>query len=134
MKSRITFILALLILFIGSNETLSAQAVVNEEPAISVMMDNFINKHKSNDAIRGWRIQIITTDNRRQMEAARAKFAFMYPEIPIKWEHESPYYKVQIGAYEKKMDLQGFLLELKQEFSTAIPILDDVKKSELVKN
>ena len=131
MKINIIFTLLIMCCFIGLN-SISAQSSVNEEPAIKTMMSNFITKHKANDAIRGWRIQIITTDDRRQMESSRAKFAFMFPEIPIKWEHESPYYKVQIGAYEKKMDLQGFLLELKQDFPTAIPVLDDVYKSELV--
>ena len=112
----------------------NGQSVVNEEPAVTAMMNNFISKHKTNDSIRGWRIQIITTDNRRKMEAARGKFSVMYPDISIKWQHESPYYKVQIGAYEKKMDLQGFLLELKEDFPTAIPVLDNVYKSELVNN
>ena len=111
---------------------LHGQSVINEEPEVEAMMNNFISKHKINDSIRGWRIQIITTDNRRRMEAARGKFSVMYPDIPIKWQHESPYYKVQIGAYEKKMDLQGFLLKLKEDFPTAIPVLDNVYKSELI--
>ena len=115
-------------------QDVNSQSVVNEEPEVTAMMRNFVSKHKTNDAIRGWRIQIITTDNRRKMEAARGKFAVMYPDISIKWQHESPYYKVQIGAYEKKMDLQGFLLKLKEDFPTAIPVLDDVYKSELVNN
>jgi hypothetical protein len=123
-----------IVVLCGSFQSLTGQTVVNEEPEIAVMMNNFVAKHKTNDAIRGWRIQIITTDNRRKMEAARSKFSGMFPDIPIKWQHESPYYKVQIGAYEKKMDLQGFLLELKQDFPTAIPVLDNVYKSELINN
>ena len=112
----------------------SAQATIVEEPAITRMMDKFINKHMNEESIRGWRIQIITTDDRRRMEAARAKFQSMYPEIPLNWKHESPYYKVQVGAYENKLNLQGFLLDLKNDFSTAIPVMDDIKKSELVAN
>lgn len=111
-----------------------AQITVVEEPSITRMMENFIYKHMNEETIRGWRIQIITTDNRRRMEAARAKFQAMYPDIPLKWKHESPYYKVQVGAYENKLNLQGFLLDLKNDFSSAIPVMDDVKKSELVAN
>lgn len=123
-----------IVVLCGSFQSLASQTVINEEAEIAAMMNNFVAKHKTNDAIRGWRIQIITTDNRRKMEAARSKFSGMFPDIPIKWQHESPYYKVQIGAYEKKMDLQGFLLELKQDFPTAIPVLDNVYKSELINN
>ncbi len=127
----LVLILGLLLMYILPQD-LHGQSVVNEEPEVEAMMNNFVSKHKTNDSIRGWRIQIITTDNRRKMEAARGKFAYMYPDIPIKWQHESPYYKVQIGAYEKKMDLQGFLLKLKEDFPSAIPVLDNVFKSELI--
>ena len=112
----------------------NAQVTVVEEPEISQMMQKFIYKHMNEEFIRGWRIQIITTDNRRKMEAARAKFQNMFPDVPLKWKHESPYYKVQVGAYENKLNLQGFLLDLKNDFSTAIPVMDDVRKSELVVN
>ena len=124
----------LIILFLGLIKVSgnSQSAVINETPEIAQMMRSFVSKNKTNDMIRGWRIQIITTDDRREMERARSKFAAMFPDIPMHWEHISPYYKVQIGAYENKLSLQGFLLDLKEDFPTAIPVMDDLYKSELV--
>jgi hypothetical protein len=129
-------IVVVVILFISGMGVHSGygQVRITEEPEVELMMRNFISKHRSMESIRGWRIQIITTDNRRKMEAARSKFYGMYPNVFVKWSHESPYYKVQVGAYENKLSLQGFLLDLKDDFPTAIPVLDDVKKSELISN
>lgn len=105
---------------------------VYEEESVSRMMQQYIAANRMKESIRGWRIQIITTNNRRNMEAARARFMSLYPDIPVNWEHESPYYKVKAGAYEDKISLQSFLQELKKEFPTAIPVMDNIKIAELV--
>ncbi|MEE9439243.1 MAG: hypothetical protein V3V14_09610 [Saprospiraceae bacterium] len=99
---------------------------------IDQMLSKFISKHKANETIKAWRIQIITTDDRRKMEHAKSKFANLYPGIDIKWNHVAPYYRVRVGAYENKMQLMGFLIELKNEFRGVIPVMDNINKSELV--
>jgi len=116
--------------------TLSGQGnvTVNTSPAIDQMMDKFTNTNRSETSIKGWRIQIITTDDRRKMEAARGKFAGLYPGVEVKWNHVAPYYRVKVGAYENKMQLMGFLLELKNDFPGVIPVMDNIRKSELVGN
>ena len=105
---------------------------VNTSSTISQMMDQFTSKNKAEKTIKGWRIQIITTNDRRKMETARSKFASMYPDIEVKWNHVAPYYRVKVGAYENKIQLMGFLLELKEDFPGVIPVMDNIKKSELV--
>lgn len=113
---------------------ISAQGEVNVEtsPTISKMMDDFTSKNKSEKSIKGWRIQIITTNDRRKMESAISKFSSMYPDVDLKWNHVAPYYRVKVGAYENKMQLMGFLLELKDDFPGVIPVMDNVKKTELI--
>lgn len=105
---------------------------VNTSATISQMMDQFTANNKDQNTIKGWRIQIITTNDRRKMESARSKFSSLYPNVELKWNHVAPYYRVKVGAYENKMQLMGFLLELKNDFPGVIPVMDDIKKSELV--
>lgn len=114
------------------DQTNAQSIVLSEEPAITEMMDKFLAENRLSDQVRGWRIQIMTTDDRRKMESSRAKFSRMYPNTPIQWEHVKPYYKVKVGAWEDKRSLQVFLLEIKNEFPSAIPVMDDIKKAELV--
>jgi len=108
------------------------QVNVTTSPSVDQMMKTFTNNNQSENSIKGWRIQIITTDNRRKMESARGKFSSLYPDVELKWNHVAPYYRVKVGAYENKIQLMGFLLELKEHFPGVIPVRDNINKTELV--
>lgn len=108
------------------------QVTVSTTAPVDKMMDKFTSQNQSQETIQGWRIQIITTDDRRKMETAKSKFSNLYPNVDVEWKHVAPYYRVKVGAYENKMQLMGFLLELKKDFRGVIPVRDNVKKSELI--
>jgi len=110
-----------------------AQIRVQEEEGVAIMMSEYLSMNRQTSTVKAWRIQIITTPDRRKMEDARGKFAGIYPHLDSYWTHENPYYKVKVGAFETKEDLQNFLLELKHDFPSAIPVQDDIEKSELVR-
>jgi len=109
-----------------------AQVTVVEDDQVSQMLRNYQSNERAKSYISGYRIQIITTPDRRKMEAARAKFTTMYPDVRMEWEHVSPYYQVRVGAYETKMDLMDFMIDLKKDFRDAIPVVSDIEKNELV--
>lgn len=124
-------IFVLFIVVLATSWNLDAQVTVTEEVDITRAMDYYKSLSTSTNYINGWRIQLINTDNRRQMEAAKLKFASKYPYLKMTWEHVQPYYKVKVGAYKDKMELEAFLRELKEDFPRAIPVRDKIYKSEL---
>lgn len=125
------FLLILIVLSFLS-EMGQAQVTINEEIAITRAMDIFKTLSSNEDQIDGWRIQIINTDDRRQMEADRAKFAQQHPQLKMTWEHVQPYYQVKVGAYKDKIDLEAFLRVLKADFPRAIAVRDKIDKSEFL--
>ena len=110
----------------------NGQVEVNEEPIVQDAMAKYKRINNSIEFIRAWRIQIITTDDRRSMEKAILDFERLYPHINFDWEHNAPYYQVRVGAYEKREDLEAFLLEIKKDFPSAIPVQADIEKKELI--
>jgi hypothetical protein len=125
--------LLLILLLSGIALAASSQHVtVSEDAAVQQLMEQYVEQSKAVETMRGWRIQIITTDDRRKMEAARSKFVAMHPGMYMEWDHIVPYYKVKVGAYREKLDLQSFLVELRSDFPSALPIQDEVRKTELV--
>ena len=116
--------------------TMSGQGqgkVVFEEPSnVSQAFEHFIQKNRAEPTIRGWRIQIISTDDRREMENIRGRFTALYPGIPTAWKHVSPYYHIRVGAYRTKNEMMQFLTEIKKEFPAAIPVQDDIQKYDLI--
>jgi len=109
------------------------QVNISYSDDIEQMKNRFISQNKQQDEIKGWRIQVITTDDRRKMESAISKFSSMYPDVDLSWNHVPPYYRVRVGAYENKVQLMGFLLDLKPDFPGVIPVVDNIQKSELVR-
>ncbi len=107
---------------------------VESSSAVNRFMELFVSNGKSNETIKAWRVQIITTDDRREMENAKALFTSMYPGMNVDWKHVAPYYQLRAGYFENKNKLMPFLLELKKTFVSATPVFDNVSKRALVSN
>lgn len=110
----------------------SAQVTIVEEPEITNLMEQYKRQNMTNKVVRAWRIQILTTNDRRKMDQGISKFQVLYPEIPFQWEHNPPYYQVRIGAYEKREDLEAMLLQLKADFPSALPVQSEMEKKDLI--
>ncbi len=116
-----------------SMSSMQAQNIyVNETEAITKLMNNYMRQNHMTTEVDGWRIQIITTGDRRKSEAARDKFRRMYPHINQEWKHESPYYRVKVGGWNRKLDMQIFLQEIKDEFPLAIPVVDKIEERDIL--
>lgn len=124
----------ILFILLGININAGAQhIVVNEDPVIRDLMNKYQEWNKEENSIQGWRIQIINTDDRRQMEKALVEFKENFPEVSyVKWKQISPYYKVIIGAFESKLDVLAYLEKIKENFPSAIPIITDINKKEVL--
>ncbi len=123
----------LIFLLLSLSVPVIAQVSITEEASISRLMNSYISQSRSSDFVQGWRIQLITTNDRRKMEAARVKCENLYPYLTAQWKHVSPYYQVQIGAYRTKLELQSFLITLKKDFPNAIPVMDKIRETELLR-
>jgi len=136
MTSKVQFIgfLAFIVFnFIFIGNSLSQQVIINEDPAISKLMENYKQWNNEEKTVQGWRIQIINTDDRRKMESTLAKFRFHFPEVNyVSWIQVSPYYKVKVGAYDSKLTVLAFLQNVKEYFPSAIPVIEKIKKTELL--
>lgn len=122
----------ILLCFLFSVSLASAQVTLSEESEITRMMDQYRQNNIDNPVVRAWKIQILTTNDRRKMEQGIKKFELLYPSIPYSWEHNPPYYQVRIGAYELKEDLEATLLELKRDFPSALPVQAEMSKKALI--
>ena len=92
-----------------------SDAQLTEEPQITALMNRWIAYNLENQEIRGWRIQIMASIDRRQMESARRVFEKRYPEYPVIFIHNEP-----------------FLKKMQQDYPQAIPVTDNLKVEELL--
>ncbi len=126
-------ILFALILHLGTH--LPAQNIeIKEEPKIRQMMDAFIANNKAKDAVEGWRIEILATTSRQEMDRVMESFQNKYPELPIDWVHANPYFKVRVGAFADKMEATRMLHALKEDYPAAYRVMDNKMRPEELLN
>ncbi|MBV6439672.1 MAG: hypothetical protein EPGJADBJ_01319 [Saprospiraceae bacterium] len=108
----------------ASPNTLRGQEIqLNEDPKISQLFRSWTNSNRANPRVEGWRIQIMATADRQQVEDARNRFRIQYPDVPADWMHEKPYYKLRVGAFRSRLEAQAFLATL-TEYAGAYPARD----------
>lgn len=105
---------------------------VYEEPAISALKSHFRSYYAQNETIRGYRIQINSTTDRREMERELRRFKNLYPSMFNEWKHTAPYYRIIVGAFLTKKEAQEKIHAMRHEFSSCILVFDDITKDQLL--
>ena len=103
-----------------------------ESPEITSMVERWKTYNLDHQELTGYRIQILATVDRRQMETVRHKFENNYPDFPIHTTHNDPYFQLQTGAFLTMQKAQAFLKMLQKEYPAAIPVTDEIKVDELL--
>jgi len=103
-----------------------------ESPQITLLMNQWKSYNLEHQELTGYRIQILATVDRRQMENVRHKFENLYPEFPIHTTHNDPYYQLKTGAFLTMQKAQAFLKMLQKEYPASIPVTDEIKVDELL--
>lgn len=116
--------LGFVLLLVCASQNAHAQEIqLNEDPKISQLFRNWTNSNRANPRVDGWRVQIMATTDRQQVEDARNRFRIQHPDVPAEWIHEKPYYKLRAGAFRTKLEAQAYLATL-TDYAGAYPAKD----------
>lgn len=100
----------LVLLFLGySGLGLAQEIQLNEEPKISQLVKNWVSANRSEARIEGWRVQIMASTDRMQVEQGRTRFRTEYTEVSANVVQEQPYYKLRVGAFRTKQEALIFI-------------------------
>lgn len=136
MSKFITMKKSLLLTAFLSLSFFAIQAQVSEtvDPKVNQLMQRFTSKNKATTTVSGWRIQLLATTDRQNMENSLRRFENLYPSIPVDWLHAKPYYKVRVGAFATKRDALRTLYILREDYPGAYPVQDNkIRSAELLR-
>jgi hypothetical protein len=123
-------LLFFLLVFSGLN---AQQVQINEEPAIAEMMSIWTKNNSDRPKVAGWRVQILSSTDRKQIEDGKIRFVGLYPSIQADWVQEKPYYKLRVGAFTSKLEALAMMLEIKDEYPGAYSVQDaNIRPRELL--
>jgi len=82
---------------------------LNEDPKVAQVMKSWVNSNRIEPHVEGWRVQIMASTDRTQVEQARNRFRAEYPEVAATSVQEQPYYKLRVGAFRTKQESLTFI-------------------------
>lgn len=103
-----------------------------ESASITDLMERWKIYNLGNREIKGWRIQLIATVDRRQVESMRRTFEYRYPEYPTHIANNEPYFHLKTGAFLTMQKAQAFLKKMQHDYPAAIIVSDLIKGEELL--
>lgn len=109
----------------------SNSVVVHKDPRIDLLVKKQaqINEETSRAGRRtdkGFRLMIISTNNRDEALAAKTKVYTYFPELKAYLWHQSPYYKVKAGNFKDRKEAEAYQKRLNVYFPKGVFIMKDI--------
>jgi hypothetical protein len=120
-------------------QTDSTSVVVHKDPRIELLMKkqieiNEITTRNSRRSAQGYRIQVISTNNRTKAMEAKTKIYQRFPELKAYLMYQSPFFKLKVGNFIEREDAESYLQDILQLFPTGVYVVRDVVEVKPEKN
>ena len=129
---KLTFLIgSLMIGFIGlaqvNADTLKNGVVVMKDARINTLLKKQadINKKviESKKPTKGFRIQVLNTNDRNQALTAKSKLLSLYPEHKVYLMYQAPYFKIRFGNFVDRNDANRLKKELSRMFPAGVFVI-----------
>lgn len=137
MKILFSFIFLLGSLVSFSQDTLMKQAVdtnsviVHKDPRVDLLVKkqaaiNEATGRESKRTDKGYRLMIISTNNRDEAMAAKTKIYTYFPELKAYLWYQSPYFRVKAGNFKDRKDAESYQKRMNTYFPKGVFIMKDI--------
>lgn len=126
----------ILVLFVSISlsslaQTDSNNIVVHKDPRIDLLVKkqieiNEFTTRNSRRSAQGFRIQVISTNNRTKALEAKTKIYQRFPELKTYLMYQSPFFKLKVGNFLDRQDAENFLQDIMQLFPTGVYVVRDI--------
>jgi hypothetical protein len=125
-------ILILLLLWISkiSAQDSTASVVVNKDPRIDLLVNkqieiNEVTTRNSRRAAPGFRILVISSNDRNKVIDAKTKMYREFPELKAYMMYNSPFFRLKVGNFRERTDAEEYLSRIQRLYPTGVYIVPD---------
>lgn len=109
----------------------SNSVIVHKDPRLDLLVKkqaeiNEITGHDARKTDKGFRILIISTNNRDEALTAKTKIYTYFPELKAYLWYQSPYFRVKAGNFTDRKDAEAYQRRLNVYFPKGVFIMKDV--------
>jgi len=115
----------------GKDPVDSNSVIVHKDPRVDLLIKKqaVINEVTSRDGRRtdkGFRLMIISTNNRDEALAAKTKVYTFFPDLKAYMWYQSPYFRVKAGNFKDRKDAEAYQKRLNTYFPKGVFIMKDI--------
>jgi SPOR domain len=115
----------------GKKPVDSISVIVHKDPRLDLLVKKqaSINEVTSRDSRRtdkGFRLMIISTNNRDEALAAKTKVYTFFPDLKAYMWYQSPYFRVKAGNFKDRKDAESYQKRLNTYFPKGVFIMKDI--------
>lgn len=117
----------------------SNSVIVHKDSRLDLLVKKqaYINEVTSRDSRRtekGYRLMIISTNNRDEAIAAKTKVYTYFPELKAYLWYQSPYFRLKAGNFKDRKEAESYQNRFKTYFPNGVFIMNDIIEVKLNKN
>lgn len=130
MKHGTSLLIIMIVAFSASAQKDTSGVVVHKDPRI----DQLVKKHieynevitrESRRYVQGFRILVMSTNDRNKVNEAKTKLYTEFPEYKSYLTWQSPSFRLKVGDFKTRPEAEEALAEIKRFFPSGVYIVHD---------
>lgn len=108
----------------------SDSVVVNKDPRVDLLVNkqieiNEITTRHSRRAAPGYRILVISSNDRKKVIEAKTKMYREFPELKTYMMYQSPFFRLKLGNFRDREEAEEYLANVQRFYPTGAYIVTD---------
>ncbi len=107
-----------------------SNVVVHKDPRVSLLVDkqieiNELTTRSSRQFAPGFRILVISSNNRNAVTDAKTRIYRHFPELRAYMMYQAPFFRLKVGNFKDRSDAETYLSPIQKLFETSVYIVPD---------
>ena len=117
----------------------SNSVIVHKDPRLDLLVKkqasiNEVTSRGTKRTDQGFRLMVISTNNRDEAMAAKTKVYTFFPELKAYLWYQSPYFRIKAGNFKDRKDAEAYQQRLNTYFPKGVFIMKDIIEVKPTKN
>jgi hypothetical protein len=117
----------------------SSSVIVHKDSRVDLLVKtqatiNEVTSRDSRKTDKGFRLMVISTNNREEALSAKTKIYTNFPELKAYLWYQSPYFRVKAGNFKDRKDAESYQRRLNIYFPKGVFIMKDIIEVKSAKN
>lgn len=114
----------------GNAQSSGGNIVVHKDPRVDLLINKQIeiNEITTRDARRyapGFRIQVISSNNRNQVVDAKTKVYREFPELKAYMMYQAPFFRLRVGNFKTREEAETYYRSIQRIFPQGVYIVPE---------